>query len=510
MRTNTNFVGVKSFFLALSWLCSAAMVYGQQEKLTIEQYIQRYSRLAIEEMYRAKIPASVTMAQALLESGAGNSELSLKSNNHFGIKCKGNWKGAKVFHDDDTLQECFRAYDSVYQSFKDHSDFLLSQSRYGFLFSLEPFDYKGWSYGLKKAGYATNPKYPDLLIDYIEKHQLYKLDQLQVDTGFKIYVAQEIKSLHRKEIDVNETPGIIAGADDTYQKIAVEYDMRMWQIQKYNDLPEEAACHEGDTIYLKPKRNKTFTETYKVVSGDQMRGISQKHAIKLRKLFQRNLMEPGEEPFPGEVIYLNQTRESKPKVYRTLFSKDFDKPFDYNSIYISDTVPSSKSDTKEQPTSPKEPTKNMNKKPAATVVDSMLKITPSQFKEYLWLLAQDSLRKIKKETNSLTNKSQLSHTVVAHETLYSISKKYQTSVEALTHFNHLENESLEIGQVLLIPSVNNENSGIPNIHVWKKTDRFYRVACKYSMSNKSLLKLNPGIDTTHIPAGFKIKLKKAN
>lgn len=495
--------------LCLSVVCG----FGQNEKLTAEQYIQKYSGLAVEEMYRAKIPASITMAQAILESGAGNSELSRKSNNHFGIKCKGNWKGASVYHDDDTLQECFRAYDSVYQSYKDHSDFLLSQSRYGFLFSLEPHDYKGWSYGLKKAGYATNPKYPELLIDYIEKHQLYKLDAMQADTAFKIYVAREIKSMQRAEVDVNETPGIIAGSEDTYQKIAVEYDMRMWQIQKYNDLPDEAICHPGDTVYLKPKRNKSFADSYTVKEGDHMRGISQRYAVKLRKLYQRNLMEPGEEPVKGEIIYINQTRDSKPKVYLTEFSRDFDKPFDYNSIFKSDSTPAKPEPSYNNSLPVVDSSKFRMKKVSPSInkgssTDTMVRISPTQYREYMKLKAQDSMSsiKIKKSSSSAINRT---HKVLAHETLYGISRMYQTTVASIKQLNHLESEALEVGQVLQIPDDANEDLfSVPEFHVWKKTDRFYRVAEKYHLSRKDLLKWNPEVDTTALKPGTKIILHK--
>ena len=140
------------------------------------QYISEYSEIAIDEMNRSGIPASITLAQGILESGNGKSELARKSNNHFGIKCHSSWKGARVYHDDDEQGECFRKYEEVRHSFEDHTDFLVRGSRYKFLFELEPGDYKGWAEGLKKAGYATSPDYAERLIKIIEDEMLYVFD----------------------------------------------------------------------------------------------------------------------------------------------------------------------------------------------------------------------------------------------------------------------------------------------------------------------------------------------
>ncbi len=141
-----------------------------------QSYIERYASLAVSEMYRSGVPASITLAQGLLESRYGQSELALKSNNHFGIKCH-NWTGAKVYHDDDRRNDCFRKYSSPDESFRDHSDFLRYRDRYRFLFDISVTDYKGWAYGLRKAGYATDPAYPEKLIRLIEEHRLYEFDR---------------------------------------------------------------------------------------------------------------------------------------------------------------------------------------------------------------------------------------------------------------------------------------------------------------------------------------------
>ena len=176
----------KTLFAILVVLLSALCMADTPQR----SYIEKYSDLAVEEMYRAGVPASITLAQGLLESGNGLSELAVKGNNHFGIKCHNTWTGAKVYHDDDRKGECFRKYDNPEESFRDHSDFLRYRDRYKFLFDYEPTDYKSWAYGLKAAGYATDPKYPEKLIRLIEEHELYLYDTMQAVSGEE--VAQQI------------------------------------------------------------------------------------------------------------------------------------------------------------------------------------------------------------------------------------------------------------------------------------------------------------------------------
>ena len=150
----------------------------QAQKMTTEAYIQKYKYIAIKEMFDYKIPASITLAQGILESGSGNSRLAREANNHFGIKCHNDWMGAKIYKDDDKKNECFRVYTSAEQSFRDHSLFLTTKNRYAFLFDYKTTNYKSWAKGLKKAGYATNPKYPKLLIGIIEDHNLNQYDHI--------------------------------------------------------------------------------------------------------------------------------------------------------------------------------------------------------------------------------------------------------------------------------------------------------------------------------------------
>ena len=199
------------------------------QNMTRKQYIEQYSKDAITQMHKHKIPASITMAQGILESSNGNSRLAVKGNNHFGIKCH-NWDGKKIYEDDDKKNECFRKYDNVLASFEDHSLFLKKYNRYAFLFDLKITDYKSWAKGLKTAGYATNKKYADLLIKLIEENQLYELD--------KVEEAQSIVAGSSRNVYLhpNRIKYIISKERETLLEIAKEFDMRLWQLYKYNDI----------------------------------------------------------------------------------------------------------------------------------------------------------------------------------------------------------------------------------------------------------------------------------
>lgn len=207
---------------------------GKVNDFTIA-YIGKYKNIAIDKMERYKIPVSITLAQGILESGNGLSTLAKKANNHFGIKCHSGWKGKKVYHDDDKKNECFRKYESAEGSFNDHSKFLIGRGRYEFLFDLKPDDYKGWAKGLKKAGYATDRKYPKKLISFIETFELYKYDELVLDK--KSYERTLKKGGREVEVEVEER--IIADnstIDDSDVFITVVKGDTLYSIARNNDL----------------------------------------------------------------------------------------------------------------------------------------------------------------------------------------------------------------------------------------------------------------------------------
>ena len=225
-----------------------------------QNYIDKYKDLAIEGMLKYKVPASITLAQGLLESGAGTSELTVKGNNHFGIKCHG-WTGRTVYHDDDAHNECFRAYDNAFQSFEDHCKFLKNGKRYSSLFNLKVTDYKGWANGLKAAGYATNPQYAQKLIGIIE---LYKLSQYDTAKGYDKFMAQHSGKdkpvtkeapLHSIHI-FNKNYFLQARAGDTFEMIGKEIGISYKKIAKYNERDVNSRLEPNEIIWLKKKQKR--------------------------------------------------------------------------------------------------------------------------------------------------------------------------------------------------------------------------------------------------------------
>ncbi|WP_044113138.1 glucosaminidase domain-containing protein [Segatella maculosa] len=275
-----------------------------------QEYIDQYKDLAIEEMLRYNIPASITLAQGIFESGAGRSELSVKGNNHFGIKCHG-WTGRSVYHDDDARNECFRAYDNVLQSYEDHSKFLRYNVRYNSLFTLQRTDYRGWAQGLKACGYATNPRYADKLIELIELYKLYELDKatsydkfMAKRGGYDRPVSQGM-SLHPIKI-YNKNYYIIARAGDTFKGIGEEIDISYRKIAKYNERDKNDVLHAGEIIYLKKKQKKA-DKAYKnrphiVKAGESMYSIAQRYGIRLKSLYKKNQLSPDYQARVGDTL----------------------------------------------------------------------------------------------------------------------------------------------------------------------------------------------------------------
>lgn len=262
-----------------------------------QAYIDRYHDLAIEEMLKYKIPASITLAQGLLESGAGNSELARKGNNHFGIKCH-DWTGGKTYHDDDERHECFRAYNSVRESYEDHSRFLARKGRYERLFSLKITDYKGWARGLKACGYATSPTYAQKLIGIIELYKLYKYDTAKsYDRFIADHMSKENSaagSSHAIKI-YNKNYYLIAREGDTFKSIAKEVGISYRKIARFNERNKNDKLNAGDIIYLKKKQTKAEKAFKKrphtVKAGESMYSIAQKYGIRLKSLYKKNHLD---------------------------------------------------------------------------------------------------------------------------------------------------------------------------------------------------------------------------
>lgn len=293
------------------------LLAAQEAKMTREDYIRAYKDMAVKEMIRSGIPASITLAQGMLESDNGNSTLARKANNHFGIKCHGNWTGKRIYHDDDAKGECFRKYKSVIDSYDDHSDFLMRTPRYASLFELKPTDYKGWARGLKKAGYATSRQYAELLIRIIEENELHQYDILDNSQDKKLRKSRnnkgsnEVTSSGREILERNRIDYIIIKEGDSFESLRKELQLLPNELYKYNDLKKDAMLVSGEILYLQPKRNKAErgNDIHIVKEGETMEDISQLYGVRLETLYERNHLMPGDQPEEGTEILLRKRKK---------------------------------------------------------------------------------------------------------------------------------------------------------------------------------------------------------
>jgi len=269
------------------------------------EYVENYSSYAIQNMRMYRIPASITLAQGILESGSGKSELARKSNNHFGIKCGSHWSGGKTYHDDDAKNECFRAYKSVLDSYNDHSKFLTSNNRYSNLFTLQIDDYRSWAKGLSKAGYATNPNYASRLISIIEDLKLYSFDEgIKHPRPMKEYASSQGHKVH----SLNDLNIVKAKNGDTYYKLAKRFGLTLRPIHKYNNTKQynQELLKTDDIVYLEPKRFRSKKNKFIVLSKNSSPiEISQLQGIRLNSLMRKNhYSSPDEQLRKGEKVFL--------------------------------------------------------------------------------------------------------------------------------------------------------------------------------------------------------------
>ena len=302
------------------------------QRITPEEYIQTYKDIAIREMKTHKIPASITLAQGILESGAGNSALAREAKNHFGIKCHKGWEGDTYYMDDDEKNECFRKYDNVEESFRDHSEFLCGRTRYAALFELDITDYEGWAKGLKAAGYATNPKYAQLLIDRINLYDLAQYDQIAlglltenevepvdpevVEEYFELAFSPEDKSVFpladmtpdgRFIYENNKVRFVFAKEGETPESMAQAFGIKFKNFCEYNCLkhPEEVVFHSGDVVYLEKLRNRNWkAKKYTVQEGETLRDVALRFAVKPSKILRKNGLKEGTKLHKGQVLWL--------------------------------------------------------------------------------------------------------------------------------------------------------------------------------------------------------------
>lgn len=299
---------MKKLFVALVLVLSPILMTASADDSAQLKYIEKYAPIAVSEMKRTGVPASITLAQGLLESGSGRSSLAVRGNNHFGIKCHNDWQGRTMYHDDDARGECFRVYDDAGESFRDHSDFLRFRDRYKFLFDLKPTDYKGWAYGLKKAGYATDPSYAEKLIRNIENFQLYRYDAtvpeeeipetpIVIEQKTTVVSVRRIKeelnfSLKRQVYENNGVPFVYSMAGETYESLAASFGLFKKEILQFNDAAGlSGALAEGTRVYLQPKKSQGAKGLDKYIVDDDcesLRDISQRFAVKMSSIRKMN------------------------------------------------------------------------------------------------------------------------------------------------------------------------------------------------------------------------------
>lgn len=318
-----------------------------QNNEQILKYINDYKDLAIAEMQRSGIPASIILAQGIHETQAGTSDLVISSNNHFGIKCKSSWTGQVVYHDDDARGECFRSYTSAADSYRDHSDFLVKSPRYASLFKLNPEDYSSWAYGLKKAGYATNSRYPQILIRLIEEYDLEKYSLIamgKLPPEETIAANPGAGEVQRKTLDgfIDSTNQNPAAANTTYPEglftinsarvifakagvsllsISNQYEVPLARLLEFNDMNQEDVLANDQLIFLQRKRKTGMSPVHIVQSGESLYSICQSEGIRYESVLELNRMNPGEEPVPGEKIYLQTISTTRPALRNPGYKK---------------------------------------------------------------------------------------------------------------------------------------------------------------------------------------------
>lgn len=293
-------------FCLLFFIATLAEAATQRKIPSYEKYIKTYSALAIEQQKKYKIPASITLAQGLLESGAGQSDLARRSNNHFGIKCHSDWRGGRVYHDDDLRGECFRKYKRVEDSYEDHSKFL-KRSRYDQLFRLKITDYKGWARGLQKCGYATDRAYANKLIKVVEDYELYRFD-----SGKEHKPTREERKQRKYpavKYTIYRTYGLLyvyAKDNDSFDQIARNLDFSVRDLKKFNEVPEDFPLQKGDIVYLEKKKKKADKPNYDhvVQIGESMHSIAQKYGIQIKSLYKMNKKHKDYIPEEGDVLKL--------------------------------------------------------------------------------------------------------------------------------------------------------------------------------------------------------------
>jgi LysM repeat protein len=420
----------------------------QLKKMTIEEYVQKYIAIAKEEMRNHRIPASITLAQGILESNFGNSPLATEANNHFGIKCHKNFQGKGYYMTDDAVNECFRVYDKAEDSFHDHSDFLLSRPRYAELFKLDPKDYKAWAKGLQAAGYATNPQYANLIIRIIEERNLHQYDTADPDLMAKLETKEDvIKVFENKVLVFNGLKITVAQPKQTIIDIAEKFRIDYKHLKKFNDIMNDDDTNyyliPGAKVYLEQKKSTGFGVTHRVNELETMHSIAQKQGIRLADLYKLNLMQPGDEPVVDAELQLRKKAKRAPKL-----KSDAEKEKLYAKI--------------KRLTSKEEPVKKEQE-------SSVPGLGPTQEPE-IEKVVQKEPEKPKKEPEpkkETVPSEPIYHSVEPKQTLYAISLIYNVGVETIKKWNNLKDNSLSTDQQLIVGYTNDKIKSAEDLRVKK-------------------------------------------
>lgn len=481
-------LGFNTFCLLIS-----SVAYGQSS--VSKAYIEKYSDIAMDEMRLNQVPASITLAQGILESSNGRSKLSTDCNNHFGIKCKKNWTGSFCNADDDAPNECFRGYPSAAESYKDHSLFLKNNKRYAGLFTHTITDYKAWAYGLKQAGYATNPAYPGLLIGLIERFNLSHYDSMVVFGDDFIVQTDATAAI----LNTNGIESERARDGDTPKSIANRHNMGTWQIYRYNDLKKTDKIDPGEIVYLKPKRRKAEVAEHIYKEGEDMRNLSQLYGIKLRKLYRKNRIKSGMIPADGELLYMQKKRKKSNPINLAHAEVKRTKPRYFviqnnDGFHIVRQGETLFSIAKGYKVSSSDIMKWSNvTSPSLSIGQKLIVVAP--------------LDKSKKDR--LENKQ---HIVVKGETIYSISRLYNRTTTEIISYNKLGTASLSIGQVILIGKLEGNSTNESNAeeirvyHTVSSGETLYSISQSKNVTIEELLELNNMKDSA-LKVGQTIRIK---
>ncbi|MDX2002626.1 MAG: LysM peptidoglycan-binding domain-containing protein [Chitinophagales bacterium] len=510
----------RSFLLLLVFAMAPLGLFAQDgspklKDMTIEEYIKKYADIAKSEMRRVGIPASITLAQGILESNFGNSELAKNANNHFGVKCHDNWSGKGYLMDDDAKRECFRVYESALESFMDHSNFIKSRERYAFLFELDVKDYKSWAKGLKNAGYATNPQYANLLIRIIEERNLSQFDTADPSIKEIKSTEQLVERFNDKIFLFNNIKTVIVQPNQTIEDLAAQYHVDVRQLKKYNDWEEGDSLVMGTKIYLQPKRATGVEKTHTVKKGETIKTISQKQGIKISALLDKNHMEFGQEPEVGAVLCLKKVCDSLPplksdeEIRKQIRSEIDAHQKEMRKLYIQQREDSIAA-AKNMPLTQTEVLEEEDEQPIKAIDTTV---------------NQGALFGNKPLIETPEGEA-IYHTVSPKETLFSISKKYYTTVDNLKNWNTIGTEGINPGQKLIVgygsipvppkieiinplPEDTVKEEAFSEYHIVKPGESLFVIAKQYKITTAQIKEWNK-LTSNELKAGQKLLVYNNN